>query len=717
MEDLGENTTVLSTLRSLNSFISQRVEGGSGLDVPASAPGSLQMQYQQSMQLEERAEQIRAKSHLIQVEREKMQLELSHKRARVELERAASTSAQRYEREVDRNQELQTRIRQLQEREAEVEEEVKEQQERNRSCRQSLDAAGRKLREKEACLATAGETIGALKGRISELQWSAMNQEMQVKSLESEKQELKEQLDLEHRKWQEANQKIQELQASQDMRADQEQRIRDLEQKLSLQEQGAAVVRNMKSELARLPKVERELKQLREENTYLREMRETNGLLREELEGLQRRLGRQEKMQEKLVELELEQERLLAKLQSWERLDQTTGFSIRTPEDLSRFIVELQQRELALKDRNSSIISSARGLEKARQQLQEEVRQVSGQLLEERRKREAHEALARKLQKRVLLLTKERDGMRAILGSYDSELSPAEYSPQLTRRVREAEDMVQKVHAHSSEMEAQLSQALEELGGQKQRADVLEMELAMLKSQSGSAEQSFPFSREEVSALRLKIEELEQERSHLEEDKKALEMQLERLTLQGDYDQSRTKVLHLSMNPAGTARQRLREDRAQLQEECRRLRGLVHALESGHPTLADLEVAVGLPSSEEVAELKKQVESAELKNQRLKEVFQTKIQEFRKVCYALTGYQIDVTTESQYRLTSMYAEHKADCLIFKATGPAGAKMQLLETEFSGAVRELIELHLLRQDSIPAFLSALTLDLFSRQTVA
>lgn len=65
------------------------------------------------------------------------------------------------------------------------------------------------------------------------------------------------------------------------------------------------------------------------------------------------------------------------------------------------------------------------------------------------------------------------------------------------------------------------------------------------------------------------------------------------------------------------------------------------------------------------AELRKQVESAELKNQRLKEVFQTKIQEFRKVCYTLTGYQIDVTTESQYRLTSQYAEHQSDCLIFK----------------------------------------------------
>ena len=43
--------------------------------------------------------------------------------------------------------------------------------------------------------------------------------------------------------------------------------------------------------------------------------------------------------------------------------------------------------------------------------------------------------------------------MRAILGSYDSELTQTEYSTQLTQRLWEAEDMVQKVHAHSSEME------------------------------------------------------------------------------------------------------------------------------------------------------------------------------------------------------------------------------------------------------------------------
>lgn len=66
-----------------------------------------------------------------------------------------------------------------------------------------------------------------------------------------------------------------------------------------------------------------------------------------------------------------------------------------------------------------------------------------------------------------------------------------------------------------------------------------------------------------------------------------------------------------------------------------------------------------------VADLRKQMESAELRNQRLKEVFQRKIQEFRTVCYVLTGYQMDITTENQYRLSSVYAEQMDDSLLFK----------------------------------------------------
>ncbi|XP_054247030.1 mitotic spindle assembly checkpoint protein MAD1 [Indicator indicator] len=717
MEDLQDNTTVFSTLRSLNNFISQRMEGVSGVAMPGSSQSSLQIQYQQRMQLEEQAGQIHSKSQLLQVEREKMQMELSHKRARIELEKAANTNARNYEREADRNQELLTRIKQYQERETEAENKLKEQMEMNKSYKKSMETMSKKLQEKESKLAEANETIAILKGKISELQWNIMNQEMQMTSQDSQKQELMEQLDVQQKKWQEASQQIQTLQASQSLLTEYEQKIKDLEQKFSQQEHDALIVKNMKAELARFPKMEWELRQLREENAYFREMKENNGLLKEEVEGLQRKLERYEKVQAQLVALELENEKLLGRLKSWEKLDQSTGLNIRTPDDLSRQIVALQQRELVLKDQNSTVTNSARILEKARQQLQEEMLRIQSQLLDEKKKREQHEALVRRLQKRVLLLTKERDGMRAILESYDSELTPAEHSPQLSRRMREAEEMLQKLHAHNAELEAQLSQVLEEVGTHKQRAEMLEVEMKVLKSQECTAEQSTIITKEEVDTLRLKIEELEAERSKLEEENRSLEMKLEKLTLQGDYDPSRTKVLHFSMNPASLAKQQRKEEQQHLQEECERLREMLRAVEGGGSIPGNLEGVGSFQSPQEIAELKKQVESAELKNQRLKEVFQTKIQEFRKVCYSLTGYQIDITTENQYRLTSIYAEHQGDCLLFKASGSSGGKMQLLENEFSRTVRELIELHLLRQDSIPAFLSALTLDLFSRQTIA
>lgn len=64
---------------------------------PFEFPRPLSLLWVSPGQLEERAEQIRSKSHIIQVEREKMQMELSHKRARVELERAATSSARSYE--------------------------------------------------------------------------------------------------------------------------------------------------------------------------------------------------------------------------------------------------------------------------------------------------------------------------------------------------------------------------------------------------------------------------------------------------------------------------------------------------------------------------------------------------------------------------------------------------------------------------------------------
>ncbi|XP_030001569.1 mitotic spindle assembly checkpoint protein MAD1 [Sphaeramia orbicularis] len=715
--DLEDDTTVLTTLKSFNSFIS-RSQPPQPLPECSGYGGSLQSTYERSMGLLEAAERVNSKNKYFQLDQEKKQMELSHKRARLELEKAASDNARDFKNEVEKNQDLLGRIKRLEERESEASRNLEEQVEANRALRKNLEGLTKKLEERDTRLNTANQTISSLKDEVRVLTQKIQNQDSTLTSQTLEKEELQEQLDLQRRKYQEVSQLCKNLQAAQSSCSEHVIKIKELERRLALQEQDFSIVKNVKSEVARVPDLEKELKRLREENALLRESRENCSLLKEEVEGLRRKLERTEKTIEDLVNMELEKERLAEKLQAWENLGQSTGLSIRKPEDLSREVIQIQQREITLKEQNYTLNSRVRSTERLLSELNSELSQQHSKTLEEQKKREAQDSLVRRLQKRVLLLTKERDGMRSILESYDSELASTEYSPQLNKRVREAEDMLQKIQSHNVEMEAQLTKAQEETGALKLQLQTVELELESLKKQQASAADSNVLvTKEEVSILRQKIEDLEAERQRLEEQNNILEMRLERHNLQGDYDPVKTRVLHFKMNPTAVAKQQRQQEMESLQEEVTRLRELVRSLQDGGAqddgSILTPNLSLSLPPSKEVLDLRKQMESSELKNQRLKEVFQKKIQEFRTVCYVLTGYQIDITTTNQYRLTSVYAEHMDDSLLFKKSSKGS--MHLMETEFSKTLGEMVDLHLHHQKSIPAFLSAVTLDLFSRQT--
>uniref|UniRef100_A0AAX7THM3 Mitotic spindle assembly checkpoint protein MAD1 n=1 Tax=Astatotilapia calliptera TaxID=8154 RepID=A0AAX7THM3_ASTCA len=683
--DLEDDTTILTTLKSFNSFIS-RPEHPQRLSEHSAGSGILQSQYKRSMELLEAAERVHSKNRYLQLDQEKKQMELSHKRARFELERAASDSARDLEHEVDRNQELLGQIKKLEERAEEVNKKLTEQKEANDALQKNLEGLNKTLEERDDKLGTANQTIRSLKDEIRELRQKIQNQDSKMSAQTLENQELQEKIDLQQRYTHKQGLTL----SAQSSCSDHIIKIKELERRLVFQEQDFAIVKTVKSEVARVPDLEKELKRLRDDNAYLRESRENCSLLKEEVEGLRKKLERMEKTKEELINMELEKERLTEKLHAWENLGQSTGLNIRKPEDLSREVIQIQQREIALKEQNYTL--NSRSVERSQSELRAELTQQHSKTLEEQKKREAQDALVRRLQKRVLLLTKERDGMRAILESYDSELAPTEYSPQLSKRLREAEDILLKTQSHNAEMEVCLQ---------------AELELESLKKQQASATDSNSLlTKEEVTILRQKIEDLERERQRLEEQNNILEMRLERHNLQGDYDPVKTRVLHLKMNPTAIAKQERQQEVEALRQEVTRLRDLVRSLQSGG--------AVGHSQDDTAIEnLRKQMESSELRNQRLKEVFQRKIQEFRTVCYVLTGYQIDITTENQYRLTSVYAEHMDDSLLFKK-GSNGS-MQLMETEFSKTLGEMVALHLHHQKSIPAFLSAVTLDLFSRQT--
>ncbi|KAB5523194.1 hypothetical protein PHYPO_G00149730 [Pangasianodon hypophthalmus] len=354
MSDLEDDTIIFSTLKSFKSLISR--PDRSLLDPePAYGRSDLQKLYTQRVEMEEAAERIHSKTSLLQLTQEKQQMELSHKRARIELEKEAHNSSRDLQRQVDLNQDLLTKVRRLEEKEEKTLQVLNEQLDNNKSLKRNVEELQKQAHDKDGKLSEASQMISELKDEIRTLNQKLQIQESKFSTQNLEKQALEEQLEMQQKKYQEVNQKYQNLQTSQISNTESEIRIKELKRRLELQEQDSIIVKNMKTEVSRLPELKREIKHLQEENAYLRETQENSSLLKEETEGLRRKLERMEKVLEEKLKLELEKEKLAQELQAWENIGQTTGLNIRKPEDLSREVMQIQQRELSLKQQNYSL--------------------------------------------------------------------------------------------------------------------------------------------------------------------------------------------------------------------------------------------------------------------------------------------------------------------------------------------------------------------------
>ncbi|KAI0217239.1 hypothetical protein LSAT2_030888 [Lamellibrachia satsuma] len=177
---------------------------------------------------------------------------------------------------------------------------------------------------------------------------------------------------------------------------------------------------------------------------------------------------------------------------------------------------------------------------------------------------------------------------------------------------------------------------------------------------------------------------------------------------------AKAKVIHLSMNPATLAQQQQTAELAQLRTEVEQLR-LKLQEKQFHPDEPCMDRTTIEPcTSKEITDFKAQLTSAELKNKQLMEAFKKTSQKFREVCYLLLGYRIDLVSDNQYKLQNMYAESPNDVLLFQETETG--VMQILENTFSSSLSDKTTTYLQGADSIPAFLSSVTLELFRRQTM-
>jgi len=458
-------------------------------------------------------------------------------------------------------------------------------------------------------------------------------------------------------------------------------RVGRLEAELEANRDAVLQRKVMKDKLEKFNDLEKENVHLRNTNRLLVETQENTALMKEKLNNLQRQLETAEGSTREAGRLAAELEVAQQQLEGWREMarqfltveEREGGVGVEVVRDV---FGKRQRKEASLVDDRARLRVEVETLTRRLKEAEEDRTKIGEEVERLRRSQEEQTRLVKRLQRKLLLVTKERDGYKGVLDSYEKEVTLS--GSQLDKeRVEALEKTIEEYKKVVEKLEEGVGGAVD---GRK-------------------------------------VEELQEKIRVLEKRNEELQAEVERGSIRGSIVAPDTKILHLRSNPASQAGERRQRELAETREENEALRARVKLLEEGQTK--DLTMLVGHKieegaSSEEVEKLKDQLQSASVKNQRMMEAFKKTSLDFRELVYHLTGYRIDGYGDNQYRILPMYADSKQDHLLFKKS--ASGEIQMLESAFSGQLTELIDVHLNRQGSIPRFLAALISNLFDKQGI-
>ncbi|CAN8029899.1 unnamed protein product [Ixodes persulcatus] len=310
----------------------------------------------------------------------------------------------------------------------------------------------------------------------------------------------------------------------------------------------------------------------------------------------------------------------------------------------------------------------------------QELRRANAKLVHLQTQADEQTAFTRRMQRRLLLQGKEREAYRALMDSYQSEAG--QQWPAAAAKQIQSLEAVLADYRHS-------------------------LDQASLKT----------FCNAQVEK---ELEDLRNRRQLSSSCRRDTESQTDQVKFENSENggASGLRIVHLVENPLEVAFRERLESVSRLEEENDRLRARVKVLEEfgcSQDVTAQVQLRLDQDGSlPDRKSLQDQLASAEAKNRRLVAAFRRTSQDFRQGCYLLTGYRVDVVKEGHYKLTHVYANSPDDYLLFQN---GESSMNVLETDYLKRLSPLAEEYLAKHDSVPAFLSALTLKLFAQRSSA
>ncbi|XP_015922243.1 mitotic spindle assembly checkpoint protein MAD1 [Parasteatoda tepidariorum] len=470
-------------------------------------------------------------------------------------------------------------------------------------------------------------------------------------------------------------------------------RIKTLENKIEADKDAALIVASRQSDLNTLNELQKENRIMKEE---LSQYKENNiALYQEKMWSMQQKLTQAEQKCVAVAKLQVENEQLKMKLNQWENLFDDKSTAYKSPTSFSRRLSQYQQNEAVLTNKLSQLSSYSETLEKQMKEKENEIKSLNYKLQISQDNLSRQDSVIKRLQRKAMFLSKEKDHCRKALDSYLAEST-------ISGVAMNSEEI-----SHLEEMNMEYKNALEKV---EKEVDILTEKLKQLSDSHGPDDHAIELRKlkEENVSLKSQIVELQ---------KDAQIRTIKQQEMVKTDTSSASRILHMRFNPLDDANQRHFQIFQKLKEENDVLRKRVQVLEEEGSAAGDVTMKVKQKLETEGADstlqtLREQLQAAERQRRYILDNARIKATEFREAVYQLTGYRIDVPTSETFKLSHVYANSRDDYLLFKVNAQG---ILLIETEYSKQLTEQMQLYLHKFDSFPAFLANLTMELFNQQT--
>lgn len=485
-------------------------------------------------------------------------------------------------------------------------------------------------------------------------------------------------------------------------------RIKELEFEIQSYNDWKEVTKTSQARLLSVPDLQTEVERLRAHNKHLNTIIGDKLLLEEKVHDYKTRLDREEGARCEAAALQVKLTHVEQELKEWVKVaqDHCLANTLVSPMALRTRIEQLLQDDIVRVAEKGSADSDSKHLQSTLREMEQRcavyLKNIEGMNVILKR----HKSFRERLQRKLLIVCKERDFYKQLLENFDKDLTMTNASTsEMTNdmQIRYRVEVLERT-----------------LTGYKEMCSTLEREMQTMRQQESLSDP--PTNDNGYDSVKKELDTLRMENERLRRRKDELELELEHRCLRGDFNMDQYKVVHLSNNPASEAYEATKNIVEKLQAEIERLKRRNKKLEDDNEqTQARFNETTSSAGGgmtmnfKEFNQLRAELESANGKMKKMKDCFKAASKEFRDVCYMLLGYRIDrVGANSHYRISSMYAESPEDYLSISVN--ESNCLALLESPYSQTLKPAIDQQLAANNSFPAFFAALTLELFQRATV-